>query len=172
VTPVQSVAIFGWWAQPRTVVAWEDVKKLNMSWRQLRTELGFSSEQLARLQPDKCEWVKRCALTLHDMPDMIVFPVNPFTDLGADIAEVWSMRWSIDTLAQMGVTVAQMRARGLSPQLMQHFAIPLSGWQKLSLGLEDVQHWSDDDVDMVFSLERNELGDILSQYKMHGSGHI
>ena len=158
------MAIFGWWAQPRTVVAWDDVKKMNMHWRQLRTELGFTSEQLARLQPDKSEWVKRCALTLHDMPDMLVFPVNPFTDLGADIAEVWSMRWSIDLLAQMGVTVAQMRARGLSPQIMQHFAVPLSGWQKLGLCAQDVESWSDDDVDAVFNLDRDELSSILQHY--------
>lgn len=161
---MQSVAVFGWFAQPRCVVAWEDIKKLNKSWRQLRHELGFSSEQLASLQPDKSEWVKRCALTLHDMPDMLIFPVNPFTDLGADIGEVWSMRWSVELLAQMGVTFEQMRVRGLSPSLMQHFAIPLSGWQKLSLKVPDLDSWSDDDIDHVFKLERCELQQILESY--------
>lgn len=166
VTPVQSVAVFGWWAQPRSVVAWEDIKKLNVSWRCLRDKYGFSSEQLAKVQPDKQEWVKRGALTLHDMPDMLVFPVNPFVDLGADIAEVWSMQWPVELLAQMDVTFEHMRVRGLSPQLMRHFAIPLSGWQKLKLKIGDLEEWSDDDVEAVFSLERRELCDILDSYKV------
>ncbi|MBC49775.1 MAG: hypothetical protein CMF24_08655 [Ilumatobacter sp.] len=166
VTPVQSVAVFGWWAQPRSVVAWEDIKKLNVSWRCLRDKYGFSSEQLSKVQPDKQEWVKRGALTLHDMPDMLVFPVNPFVDLGADIAEVWSMQWPVELLAQMDVTFEHMRARGLSAQLMRHFAIPLSGWQKLKLKIGDLEEWSDDYVEAVFSLERHELCDILNSYSV------
>ena len=166
VTPVQSIAVFGWWAQPRSVVAWDDIKKLNASWRRLRTEYGFTSEQLAKLQPDKSEWVKRGALTLHDMPDMLAFPVNPFVDLGADIAEVWSMQWPVELLVQMEVTFEHMRTRGLSPQLMRHFAIPLSGWQQLKLQIGDLDSWSDDDVESVFNLDRSELRDILDSYRV------
>ena len=46
----QSVMIFGWWAQPRLTLAWEDVKKKELSWRKLR-ELGFEPDELKSMQP-------------------------------------------------------------------------------------------------------------------------
>ncbi len=56
------------------------------------------------MQPDPVEWVHRASITLQDLPDMVCFPVNPFLHLHADLAEVWSMRWSADTLKQFEVT--------------------------------------------------------------------
>ena len=40
----------GWWAQPRLTLAWEDVKKKELSWRKLR-ELGFEPDELKSMQP-------------------------------------------------------------------------------------------------------------------------
>ena len=112
------------------------------------------------------EWILRGALTLHDLPEMTLFPINPFTDLGADIAEVWSMHWSVDLLACMGVSLLNMRQRGLSAQLMQHFQIPLSGWLKLRLNEKDIQNMSDDEIDFVFQIDRHEILDIIKSHTL------
>ena len=60
IDPYQSVKIFGWWAQPRLTLAWEDVKHAQLSWRSLRN-IGFQPGQLKALQPDKTEWLRRTA---------------------------------------------------------------------------------------------------------------
>ena len=48
------------------------------------------------------------SITLADLLDMTCFPVNPFEHLHADLAEVWSMRWSADELNQLHVTFEQL----------------------------------------------------------------
>ena len=87
----ESIRFFRLWDQPRTMLAWEDVKTRCPSWKSLRQDYSFTREKLFSLQPDKVEWIKRGALTLHDMTNMSHFPINPISDLHADLTEVWSM---------------------------------------------------------------------------------
>ena len=161
VTPLQSVRIFGIWDQPRRYVTWEDLKSLQVSWRTLRLQYDFSADDLHQIQPDKHEWVKRGQLTLHDLPDMTVFPINPYTDMAADLAEVWSMRWSVDTLRAMNVTFDQMQSYGLNPAIMQKMNKSLSHWQALQFGKQHAEKWEDSDIDLVFGLNKSELLTIL-----------
>ena len=166
VTPLQSIQIFGLWDQPRTMVCWENLKALNMSWRRIRTELGFTVEQLQKIQPDKREWVQRGALTLHDLPEMVVFPVNPFVDLNADLGEVWSMRWPADMLADMGVTYEQMQRRGLNPKFMEHLNFSVGGWHLLkfrSFHLDS--EWTDQQSLRVFNTPLDEIRLILQNFQ-------
>ena len=166
VTPAQSVIIFGWWNQPRRMVCWENLKALNMPWRRLRTELEFTPEQLHKVQPDKREWVARGALTLHDLPEMRVFPVNPFLDLNADLAEVWSMQWPADVLADMGVTYEQMQRRGLNPQFMEHLNYSVGGWHLLKMGSRHLdERWSEQQCNRVFQVGLDELRLILANFE-------
>lgn len=143
---------------------------MHHSWRTLRLQYDFSAEDLKQIQPDKSEWVKRGQLTLHDCQDMRVFPINPFVDLGADIGEVWSMHWSTDMLASMGVTFTQMRERGLSAQVMHAFRLPLSAWQQLGLAAQHVPTLSDSEIQLVFSLKRDELDLILTPHGTQSTG--
>ena len=76
------------------------------------------------------------------------------------------MHWSVDLLASMGVSLLNMRQRGLSAQLMQHFQIPLSGWLKLRLNQKDIQNMSDDEIDFVFQIERHEILDIIESHTL------
>jgi hypothetical protein len=103
-TPKQSILIFGWFDQPREHMNWDDVKTKSLSWHELRLQYNFTAEELHTLQPDKEEWMKRGQLTLHDVLDMNVFPVNPFDDMRADLAEVWNMHWSPEALASMKIS--------------------------------------------------------------------
>lgn len=166
INPVQSIKIFGLWDQPRTMVCWENLKALNVSWRRLRTEFNFSPEQLQKIQPDKREWVQRGALTLHDLPEMIIFPVNPFVDLNADLGEVWSMRWPADLLADMGVVYPQMQRRGLNPKFMEHLNYSVGGWHLLKFKSEHLnEEWTDQQCLRVFNTRRDEMKLIFSNFE-------
>lgn len=161
----QSIQIFGIWNQPRRYLTWEDVKTKCMSWSFLRSVIGLSSKQLHSLQRNKEEWILRGGLTLHDLPDMLIFPINPFTDLKADLGEVWAMRWSTELLESMGVTYEQMRVRGLSCDLMAYFNMPLSAWQRLGFSCKHADALSNDDISRVFGMPRHELLDILREFQ-------
>tara|TARA_B100001758_G_scaffold100819_1_gene86216 strand:- start:14608 stop:15123 length:516 start_codon:yes stop_codon:yes gene_type:complete len=164
VTPVQSIAIFGYWDQPRRIVAWDDLVKGNWTWRRLRNELNFSPLELLKIQKDKTAWVTRGSLTLHDLPEMIIFPVNPFTDMQADLGEVWSMQWQPSLLHEMGVTYDQMKSRGLSAQIMSHFGFSLSSWFMLGFRIQHAEAFSNDECNLVFGLEKPELEKIVKEF--------
>ena len=171
VSPLQSIKIFGLWDQPRRIVLWEDIR--GHSWRALRFDFGFTPEQLQRLQPDKKEWIARGSLTLHDVADMSLFPINPFTDLKADLAEVWSMQWSPEALAAMGVTYDQLAHAGMTPVVMAHFGFPLSAWVQLGLAPRHVA--SEQHARVVFGLSLADVRAILRDHappESDGSGRV
>lgn len=164
VSAAQSIAIFGWLDQPRRIVCWDDLTKNNWSWRRLRTELQFTPRELAKIQRDKTAWITRGQLTLHDLPEMTIFPVNPFTDLQADLGEVWSMKWQPSLLVDMGVTFEQLKVRGLSPNIMQHFSFSLSSWFSLGFRATHAEAMSDADTMLVFGMPREELVKVLREF--------
>ena len=160
VSPLQSVKIFGLWDQPRFIVQWDDVKHLN--WSQLRREYGFSPEELRVLQPDKKEWLKRNrGVSLFDLPEMSIFPVNPYDDLNADLAEVWSMRWGVDLWIRMGITYKQMKRAGLTPQIMKLMDLKMNDWVNLKLEPEDV---CSEEISGIFGLGVEECQDVIRKF--------
>jgi hypothetical protein len=166
IKPRQSIAIFGLWDQPRLVLEWSDITSRNLTWVFLRTQIGLTSTQLKRIQPNPVEWVNRACIKLHDLPDMTCFPVNPFTHLHADLAEVWSMHWTADTLKQLNVTYDQLRARGMTPTVMKHFGFTLSQWMNLGLLEDHVAHMDDDSTNGLFEMCREEVIEIIQNYKL------
>ena len=164
ITARQSILLFGAWTA-RKMASWDDIKILNKSWKQLRYDFKFTAKQLHKLQPDKQEWVSRGALTLHDLPDMVLFPINPFTDLHADLAEVWSMRWNAEMLHAMGVRYDHMLVRGLTPLFMYHLGYSLGQWHLLGLKVKHLQEtWTDAECEMVFRIGKIEMQSILSNF--------
>ena len=158
---LQSIRVFGLWDQPRSIFTWDDVKQRCWTWLWLRDRLHFTAEELFTVQPDKSEWVKRGALTLHDMMDMTVFPLNPIDDLHADLAEIWSMKWSAEDLLRMGVNFQQIKRCGLNYSIMLHFNFALSAWSKLGFGVSDAHDMRQDELRILFGLEQNEVVSIL-----------
>jgi len=157
----KSISFFGWWDQPRTILCWEDVKGRCLSWRKLRDTFQFTAEELRTLQPDKGEWIKRGALTLHDMGDMAVFPINPITDMHADLAEVWSMHWTPEQLGAMGVTFVDMKACGLTSKIMSHFGFSLRAWAQLGFEEPHARSMSEDESTLVFGMSSAEVCSVL-----------
>jgi len=159
-----SIRIFGWWDQPRNVLTWSDCKEHGYTWGILRDELQFSPQQLHALQKDKVEWVHRGCLRLCALPEMTMFPVNPLSDMRADIGELCVMQWRAATLASMGVTYAQMAKAGMTPRIMTFFRFPLSDWVVLSLAPTHLELWTDADTLGTFGVALAELTCILHDH--------
>lgn len=162
---MQSVRIFGWWAQPRVTLGWEDIKATEKTWGELRG-LGIGAEDLKRLQPDKMEWIQRGGVRLDDMRDMRVFPVNPIVDFRADLAELWKMAPTAQELHDMQVNYQQLVKRGLSPSIMFYFGFELSDWHLLGLDTYQVSQWSETDTKKVFGIGKHETCNILADFKI------
>ena len=162
-SPYQSISIFGWWRQPILTLSWHDIKTNTFTWRQLRA-LGLSADELKRLQPDKTEWIQRGGIQTSDLIDMTTFPVNPLTDFGVDLAELWALRCSPAQMAAMGITFDHLLAKGITPQIMSAFAMTLSDWTDLHFAERHAQCMLEDDCQRVFVLSKGELVRILRSF--------
>jgi hypothetical protein len=153
VSALQSIHLFGCFRQPILVLSWQDVKYHNFTWRKLRS-LGLEAQALQRLQPDKHEWLQRGGIQVADLIDMTVFPVNPLVDFGVDLAELWQLRCSTSSMVAMGITFDHLIAKGITPQIMAAFALPLSDWTELGFGLAHAQLMPPDDCKLVFDIDK------------------
>ena len=114
VTALQSIQLFGIFRQPILVLSWQDVKYHNFTWRNLRS-LGLEAEALKQLQPDKNEWLQRGGIQVADLIDMFVFPVNPLTDCGVDLAELWNLRCSTEHVQKVHTSFIDVSIRPAEP---------------------------------------------------------
>jgi hypothetical protein len=163
ITAVQSVRLFGWFVQPILTLSWVDVKQRAFTWRQLRA-LGLHDADLQRLQPDRQEWLQRGGIQVSDLLDMTIFPVNPLTDFGVDLAELWAMKCSATQMASMGITFDQLQGKGITPQIMSAFALPLSDWTELRFEAHHAEAMREDDCQRVFGLSKSELVRIVRSF--------
>ncbi len=164
ISALQSIRFYGLWDQPRRVLVWEDITAKCYSWRRLRQEIGLSPRELMTIQPSPQEWVLRGALQLADLPDMTCFPVNPFTHLHADLAEVWGMRWSSEVLSQMRVTYDQMRAKGMNVHVMAHFDFTLSQWINLAFQVHHAETMTNEQMQGLFQMSKHEIVGIIENF--------
>lgn len=161
---LQSIQLFGIFRQPILVLSWQDVKYHNFTWRKLRSLL-LEASALQRLQPDKHEWLQRGGIQVSDLIDMVVFPVNPLTDFGVDLAELWQLRCSTQTLVAMGITFEHLIAKGITPQIMAAFALPLSDWTELGFGLQHAEPMRPEDCKLVFDIEKTDFLRMLHTFQ-------
>ena len=166
ISPLQSIRFYGLWDQPRRVLVWEDITAKCYSWRRLRDEIGLSPKELMTIQPSPQEWVNRGALQLADLPDMVCFPVNPFTHLHADLAEVWGRRWPAELLSQMKVTYEQLRAKGINVTVMAHFDFTLSQWINLAFHTHHVEAMTVEQVEHLFQMPKHEIVGIIENFQL------
>jgi len=163
ISPYQSTSLFGWWNQPILTLSWHDIKQKNFTWRQLRA-LGLTAEQLKNTQSAVSEWIQRGGIQITDIPDMTVFPVNPLTDFGVDLSELWSLKCECGEMKRMGITYEQLIERGITPQIMHAFNMPLSSWVELGFGEEHAGYFSDTEARHVFAVQKNELLQIIRTF--------
>jgi hypothetical protein len=163
-SPLQSIQLFGVFRQPILVLSWQDVKYHNFTWRNLRA-LGLEAQSLGRLQPDKHEWLQQRGIQVSDLMDIVVFPVNPLTDFGVDLAELWQLRCSTSTLVAMGITFEHLIAKGITPQIMAAFALPFSDWTELGFGLQHAVPMRSEDCKLVFDIEKTDFIRMLQTFQ-------
>jgi len=162
-TAEESVNLFGWFAQPVKTLSWEAVKTHLFTWRHLRS-YGIDAERLKRVQPDKHEWINRGGLKTSDLNDMTIFPINPITDFGVDLAELWQMQCSVNDLLAMNVTYEQLLEKGLSVDIMHCFGFPLSAWVDLGFKSDHAKILNNEESLRVFGMQTSELLTILSSF--------
>ena len=160
----ESVGLFGWLAQPKKTLSWEDIKTNLFTWRQLRTH-NIAPCRLRQVQPDKYEWINRGGLHVSDLLDMTIFPINPISDFGVDLAELWQMQCTVQDLLAMHVTYDQLIEKGLSTEIMQCFSYPLSGWVDLGFKPQHAIVLTDEESLQVFGMGCNELRTILTSFE-------
>ena len=163
ITPWQSVRLFGWWNQPTMTLCWTDIKLHSFTWRQMRA-LQIQPEQLKTIQPSVAEWIQRGGIQITDIPDMTVFPVNPLTHFGVDLSELWSLKCDCTTMKRMGISYAQLIDKGITPQIMAAFNMPLSSWVELGFTQQHAAYLSEPESMHVFSLPRTELRNIMTTF--------
>lgn len=163
ITPYQSICLFGWLRQPILTLSWQDVKAMNFTWRQLQAH-GLAAEQLKTLQPEVKEWIQRGGIQLADIPHMTVFPVNPLTDFGVDLAELWALKCDVALMRRMGITYEDLLNKGLTPQIMKAFGFTMGGWVELGFGEEQARVLTEDEAQLVFSVGRAELLNIMRSF--------
>ena len=95
---------------------------------------------------------------------MTVFPVNPLSDFGVDLAELWALRCSGAQMAAMGITFDQLLAKSITPQIRSAFAMTLSDWADLHFAKRHSQSIQEDDCQRVFVLSKAELVRILRSF--------
>jgi hypothetical protein len=54
--------------------------------------LELTADDLKRIQPIVKEWIQRGRIQITDILDMTIFPVNPLTDVGVDLSELWALK--------------------------------------------------------------------------------
>lgn len=160
----ESVGLFGWFAQPKKTLSWEDIKTHLFTWRQLRSH-NIAPSRLRLVQPDKAEWINRGGLHVIDLLDMTIFPINPISDFGVDLAELWQMQCTVQDLQAMNVTYDQLIEKGLSTEIMQCFSYPLSGWVDLGFKPQHAIVLTDEESLRVFGMGCNELRTILTSFE-------
>ena len=128
-TPRQATLLHGWvWTKPTLI--WADVLALRLTLDHL-LEAGLPVSDLVMLQPDPAQWVKHAGASLKHLRWMIVWPANPFTHFGADLADLLAMRPTADELVKMDVTYDQLVRNGMSARTEGMFKFCPEEWEVL-----------------------------------------
>ena len=129
-TPRQSTLLHGW-LNPVPALRWEDVKKRKLTMDFLLEKAKLRASDLVVLQPDPRQWVQHAGASLKHTRTMIIWPANPFTHLGADLADVLSMKLTSVELVRMDVTYSQLIANGLNERTERMFRFDEEEWAML-----------------------------------------
>ena len=131
-TPRQSTLIHGW-LNPVPTLSWEDVvvRRRRLSFEFLLTTTKLRPADLVALQPDPQQWVQHAGAGLAHARQMMMWPANPFTHLGADLADVLSMKLTAVEMVRMGVTHGQLVANGMNEQTERLFRFDEEEWSML-----------------------------------------
>jgi hypothetical protein len=136
-TPRQSTLIHGWW-DPRPTLTWEDVRRRKLNLDFLLNTACLRPVDLVVIQPDPRQWVQHTGASLKHARQMIVWPANPFTHLGADLADVLSMKLTMAEMVRMDITYRQLLANGMNEKTERLFRFDEEEWSMLGKAVGSV----------------------------------
>ena len=113
------------------MLTWSDVLNLKLSVDSL-VACGLTSTELSMLQPDPAEWVKHAGGELRHARHL---RANPFIYFRADLADVLSMKLSLDEMIRMDITHAQLVAVGMTAETEGLFKLDETEWAMLGRGV-------------------------------------
>lgn len=129
-TPRQSTLLHGW-LNPVPTLTWETVRRRKLSFDFLLNTAKLRPSDLVVLQPDPRQWVQHAGADLRHARAMMMWPANPFTHLGADLADVLSMKLSAVEMVRMDITYQQLVANGMNEQTERLFRLDEAEWVML-----------------------------------------
>eukprot|EP00961_Rhodomonas_salina_P159698 2150710-Rhodomonas_salina.1 len=135
----QVLKVYGFFAST-TLLSWSDVVARSLSFRFLHRTACLTAAQLHRIQPSAVAWVEKGLVDLQDVPDMLLWPLNPIVDLHTPVDRLLGM--PSDTLAKSWVTYQHLLDSGLTADIMPLFHFSLAEWQKVGLTAEHVSWMS------------------------------
>ena len=63
------------------------------------------------LQPDVHKWLDEGKVSMHDVPNMLAWPLHPVQHLRGDISDLATMKYSSAVLGKLGITYSYMRSQ-------------------------------------------------------------
>ena len=155
-TPGQAVYLYGW-LEARRTLRWADVlANPSFSLPQLLSA-RLSPLTLHQMQPDLSAWTKHRRAQLEDCPVMEPWTAHPIKDFHADLADLLSLRWSVEQLVRMGVTYTDLIAAGLTPSNMVLFDFTLMGWAHLGFTRKDAQDMPEPALGRLFGMTKADV---------------
>lgn len=125
-TARQTTLIHGWFF-PTPTLTWNDVlrKKLTLD---LLLKIKLRPSELVVLQPDPGQWAQHAGASLKHARLMMAWPANPFTHFGGDLADVLSMKLSVEEMIRMDITHTQLKAHGMTEITERMFRFSEEEW--------------------------------------------
>ena len=153
-TPVQSVAIFGYSLRnAKKTLTWGDIVSHPSLTLRRCVEAGVPVKRLCHLQGSLQRWVELERVTLKDYALLEEWNCDPFAELQASIADLILLRAEMQPkqLAQAGVTYTLLKEKhGMSPDLMFLLRYSFEEWRELGFTREDLGNMKDEDVQRTF----------------------
>jgi len=111
-TARQATLLTGW-LNPHPTITWADAVRLHLTLDSFLSA-KVPTSNLVTLQPDPLQWVQHAGAGLKHARVMMAWEANPFVHLGADLADVISLKLSVDEMMRMGITHEQLVIHGMT----------------------------------------------------------
>ena len=120
-TARQATLLTGW-LHPRPTITWADALSLNLTLDSFLAAKVRPAD-LVLLQPDPAQWVQHAGAGLKHVRVMMPWAANPFVHLGADLADVISLKLSVEEMMRMGITYEQLVMHGMTERTEMIFRL-------------------------------------------------
>ena len=154
-SPAQSTGVHGWGLNLKTTLTWTDVEDREDINLDLLLGLGIRPQDLARIQPCVRKWVLHAGANPGHAKEMLAWPAHPLKDLQGELSDVIMLKATSKQLKVMGVTYADLKEVGMTPETMRLLSLSFQGWIDMGLTMEDASRdFTDAQLGRVFNLTR------------------